>query len=149
MSSQSKNQTLYIGLAVVAAAAAVAGYLVLANQKSNAKGGSSLTTKSVNNDRSKSPDRAAKRDATETTTPLVSNISGRAVPMPSPTSQSDKEVHAKIEDLDRTGKKLFKEKKVSICCIVANNGTSRINASHLSFYYSILKLPRPFQKPWT
>ena len=113
-SSLRNNQALYIGLAVTTAAL-VASYLYLSKQQQDAAitegSGGKPETKASSKDaasRSKSPVRTRK-DATETTTPLVSNISGRGK-VTSP--QTDKEVHSKIEELDKIGKKLFKEKKV-------------------------------------
>lgn len=109
MSPLQRNQALYVGLAVTAAAV-VAGYILLSKRDSSVKGGggASKDLKSKDTTRSKSPARSAKRDATESATPLVSNTSGRGVVG---SSQSDKEIHAKIEELDRAGKKLFKAKK--------------------------------------
>ena len=102
-----KNQALYVGLAVTAAAL-VAGYLIYSSTTSSSGGESK--EKSTKTDSKSSPVRSAKKDATELKTPLVSNTSGRGISTPN--SQAEKEVHSKIEELDKAGKKLFKEKKV-------------------------------------
>lgn len=107
----SRNQALYAGLAV-AAAALVAGYLVLyKNQDLADKSLPKSSSKPSDDEKagSKSPVRTT-RDATETTTPLVSNTSNRG--SDDSVVQTDKEIHSKIEELDKIGKKLFKEKKV-------------------------------------
>ena len=121
MSAQS-NQAVYIGLAVTAAVALV-GYVVLSSKSETGDSGSGKsvesrgrsTKSSSNESRSKSPVRTTK-DATETTTPVASNTSGRSSDGGSPASE--KAIHAKIEELDKQGKKLFKEKKVGleVCC---------------------------------
>lgn len=96
--SSNNNQTFAIGLAV-AAAALVASYLILNSSSDTATApgsGKSIEDKS----RSASPDRSRSiKDATETATPVASNISNKEA------------IHAKIEELDKLGKKLFKEKK--------------------------------------
>ena len=62
--------------------------------------------------RSNSPPRVAKKDIAENKTPLVSNTTGRRIEAGS-TPQKEKDVQLQIEELDRHGKKLFKEKKAS------------------------------------
>ena len=137
MSSPHRNQALYVGLAV-AAATLVAGYLLLSNQKSAGNDGGfpkdmkEKTLKSNDEARSKSPVRTTRRDGTETTTPLVSNTSGRGVPSG---LQSDKEIHAKIEELDKAGKKLFKEKKVNHATLI---NQTRECLDMLSYFFLIV-----------
>ena len=103
-----KNQALYVGLAVTAAAL-VAGYLLYSSSSGNS---GKETSKKTTDSKSSSPVRTAKKDPNEQKTPLVSNTSGRGIP------QAEKEVHSKIEELDKAGKKLFKEKKVNDCLFI-------------------------------
>lgn len=104
-----KNQALYVGLAVTAAAL-VAGYLLYSSSSSGNSG--KETSKKTTDSKSSSPVRTAKKDPNEQKTPLVSNTSGRGIP------EAEKEVHSKIEELDKAGKKLFKEKKVNDCLFI-------------------------------
>jgi hypothetical protein len=112
MSSSNSNQSVAIGLAV-AAAALVAGYLIMNANNETATGGKSIEDKPSNKSRSGSPDRSRTvKDAAETATPVASNISSKDKDLGSGNSANDKAIHAKIEELDKLGKKLFKEKKV-------------------------------------
>lgn len=112
MSARHNNQTIFIGLAITAAAL-VAGYLVLSSNREAADGGGGKDTKPSNLPRSKSPVRSrTTKHAPGTTTPVASNTSGRGKDIGSSTTNTDKAIHAKIEELDKQGKKLFKEKKV-------------------------------------
>lgn len=111
MSSQN-NQILYFGLAV-AAAAVVASYVVLGTDNSHSTGGRKTENKSLkfsDKARPKSPDRTSK-DSAESATPVVSNMSARPDEVSTTSSVDDKKIHSKIEELDKQGKKLFKEKK--------------------------------------
>lgn len=120
--SRNTNQTVYIGLAVTAAAL-VAGYLLYASNTEPAAGKGGKDTSNLS--QPKSPVRSTKKESMETTTPVASNIS-KGKGSSSSTSASDKAIHAKIEELDKAGKKLFKEKKVreriEACCTVKRFG---------------------------
>jgi len=103
----SRNQALYVGVAVTGAVLVV-GYLYMAK---SASCGPSKPKRDPHSSRSRSPDRT-KKEAFETTTPLVSNTSGRSASAGH--HQTDKEIHSKIEELDKAGKQLFKNKRVSV-----------------------------------
>jgi hypothetical protein len=116
----SQNQTLYLGVAITASIL-VAGY-IWSTRNSQLQGTDSGKKASSGSDgkdkRAESPPRVPKKDFSETTTPLVSNTTGRGLDV---TPQKDKDVHLQIEELDRQGKKLFKDKKVrasQLICIV-------------------------------
>jgi hypothetical protein len=110
------NQALFLGIAVTTATVLI-GYAVYRKSHSNkASGGSS--PKSAGSSSSKSvdapsssktpPGKSSSDDAETSKTPLVSNRRD------APERDTDKAVHAKIEELDKAGKKLFKEKKVRL-----------------------------------
>ncbi|CAB9516470.1 import receptor subunit TOM70 [Seminavis robusta] len=95
--SSQQNQTVYVGVAL-AATAVIIGYLVTRNRTVE-------TPKPPPKGRAGSPERT-KKDILETATPVVSNTSSTKK-----SPQNDKEIQAQIEELDKQGKKLFKEKK--------------------------------------
>ena len=103
------NQAVYLGIAVTTATL-ILGFALYSSRSSDSKGGSppkivGPSGKGKKGDDAAPSDKKSEPAATETTTPLVSNK--RESPR-----DADKAVHAKIEELDKTGKQYFKEKKV-------------------------------------
>ena len=136
------NQTVYIGLAVTAAAL-VASYLLYTASQEADSGDAGSKDQDV---RSKSPARSLKGSA-ETITPVASNTSKRGKENGGSTATNDKAIHAKIEELDKQGKKLFKEKKVrSWKTILLCLTTPTLPLLH--FFFSFSRRPKLLPRPW-
>lgn len=109
--SLQQNQVIFIGIAVTTATVLV-GLALWSRKRSkiDESSPSSGSDKTGTKDSDPSPAKTQGKDfpdATETTTPLVSNKRDAD-------KEADRAIHAKIEELDKTGKKLFKEKKVCL-----------------------------------
>ena len=112
------------------------GYLVLRRNKPGrppkiAPGGANNKDDEVEDlSQPLSPERSTQgTGATETTTPLISNTLGRDLDVDqTPPASDNRALHSKIEELDKVGKKYFKEKKVG----------SWMDLAHLGDPYMIL-----------
>ena len=137
-----QNQVILISAAATVVTASLVYYLLSGRKKEEKKGGGSeegSTSRSIGT----TPTKAGTRLDIDKT-PLVKN---------GDTADANKELHSKIEELDKKGKALFKDKQVRRCidARIENStlNTRRILHAQTSGCCSLWKLRNASRKPWT
>ena len=117
MSSNNKNNTTFIVIGVAAIGTAAALWYMSSKSADNSATKKSLPSSSKGTAGDASPHTPTKSNATKSSAPRTSNTAASAASTTTAATAStskadeDKALHRKIEEIDRAGKKLFKEKK--------------------------------------